>query len=338
MRITQHDIARKAGVSQSTVSRVLSGDRKVDPSLRHRVRQALEAENYHPNVRAAGLRKRTSGQVGLVLKRPQGSLVDDPFISLLISALTDVLNRRKYLLCVDVASSAEEQAVIYEQLLRSDRVDGVVLLEPEAGDPRFARLLEDSFPFVVIGDPGEVAAPAVDNDNDGAAYLAARHLIEAGCEEVGMLAGPQGVRFSDDRVRGYVRAVREAGQAPRVWHSDFGLHAAGAEASRALDGSRRPDGLVVLDDIMAVGAAREASRRGLRMPADLAMVAFNNSSFCELVEGGLTSIDLNIETVIRTAADQLLDILMEKKTCQRSRSLIPCSLVVRGSSLREARS
>ncbi len=332
MKITQLDIARQANVSQSTVSRVLSGDEKVDGELMERVKVVLERENYHVNARARGLRKRTSGQIGLVLKRPTGGLEDDPFVSTLISCMTEVLSSSQYVLCVDLASSSEEQAQIYEQMLRSDRVDGVVVLEPEMRDERLTRLLEDQFPFVVIGDPGEAEVPSVDNDNVMAGYLATKHLVEGGRKRVGMLAGPKDVRFSEDRIQGYVRAVREVAQAPLIWHSEFGLRFAREAADKILDSTQAPDGLVVLDDVMAVSTAGVAHRRGLAVPTDLALVGFNNSGFCDLVEGGLTSVDLKMETMIRTATLELLELLNGKKACRSTRMIVPCSLVERGSS------
>ncbi|MCB9916300.1 MAG: LacI family DNA-binding transcriptional regulator [Planctomycetes bacterium] len=337
MRITQHDIARKANVSQSTVSRVLAGDAKVDASLRRRVQEVLEAENYFRNARAAGLRKRSSAQVGVVLKRPARSLEGDPFVSVLVSCMTEVLRPADYHLCVEVASSSAEQAHIYEQLLRSDRVDGVVVLEPEMRDARFAQLLEDRFPFVVVGDPGEVAVPSVDNDNVMAGALATRHLLEAGCARVGMIAGPDEVRFSEDRIRGYVQAMRAAGQPPRVWHSAFGPRAARETARRAFDEDAPPDALVVLDDAMALGAVSEAQRLGLRVPEDLALVGFNDSGLCELVEGGLSSVALNIEDLIRKATEELLEMMRGRKPIRRTRELVPCSLVARRSSARGGR-
>ncbi|HIG12668.1 MAG: LacI family DNA-binding transcriptional regulator [bacterium] len=332
MSATQFDIAKEAQVSQATVSRVLSGDEKVDGVLRLRVQRVLEEKNYHVNAHARGLRRRASGQIGLVLKRPSGGLQDDPFVALLISSMTEVLGRASYSLCVDLASSTEEQAAILERMLRSDRVDGVVLLEPEMHDERFTRLCEDDFPFVVIGDPGRVAAPSVDYDNVRAGYLAGQHLIEAGCERVGMIAGPPRVRFSENRIAGYSAALRDAGQEPTVWHSPFGLRAARQVAGEGFDSSDRCDGLVVLDDVMAVGAAGAAIERGLRPGRDLALVGFNNSGFCDLVEGGLSSIDLDMETMIRCATDELLSIVRKRSRWNTRRRVIPCRLVQRGSS------
>jgi DNA-binding LacI/PurR family transcriptional regulator len=292
----------------------------------------MRESNYHLNKRASSLRKKMSGLIGLVLKRPEGGLRDDPFVSCLISEITEVLAGSDFHLCVDLAHTAEEQSRIYDEMLRTDRVDGVILVEPEAHDARLERLLADEFPFVVIGNPASAVVSSVDNDNVMAGRMAALHLVESGCRQVGMLAGPKDVQVSSDRVLGYNFAMQQAGQTPMIWHSDFGHKAAEMTAAGLISKPGRPDGLVVLDDHMAVGAASAIRSAGLSIPDDIALVSFNNSSLCDLVEGGLTSVDLNVESLIRQAARILLKRVESKNGTPISRRVVPCELVRRGSS------
>lgn len=334
MRVTQQDIARLADVSQATVSRVLAGDERVEGDKRERVLHVIKQSNYRPDVRAQALRRRRTSLVGLVLKRPDGGLKDDPFYSALISEITQVLSKSHYHLCLDVAADSRSQTGVYDELLRTRRVDGLILVEPETEDERLHKLQDDKFPFVVIGNPRTSVMHSVDNDNVLAARIATQHLVENGYRRIGFLAGPSGVAVSEDRVTGYRMVMAEHGLVPRVWTTDFGFSSAFAACRPILDSPDRPDALVVLDDFMAMGVARAARRLGLSQPADLGLVSFNDSSLCELVEGGITSVNMNFEQLVQEACRKLVQIIESKVAPVPSRQVIPCALMVRGSSTR----
>jgi DNA-binding LacI/PurR family transcriptional regulator len=332
MRVTQLDIARIAGVSQATVSRVLSGDEKVEAIIRERVLDVMRAHNYQPDVRARSLRNKRTGLIGLVLNRPQG-MGSDPFFSGLIAEIMDFLSGRPYHLCLDLVSSEAGQTLVYDEMLRTRRVDGLILVESQARDHRIARLQQDRFPFVLIGNPmsdGEIHS--VDNDNIRAAEIATQHLIDKGYRRIGFLAARRGVTVSDDRVVGYQRALRGRQADHLVFHADFGLEAAREETRRILKGVDRPDALVVLDDYMAFGAIAAVRQLGLRVPDDLAVVSFNDTPMCELLDGGLTSVSLRMPELVRTAVDRLLRIIEQPAAIKPTRTVIACDLMERGSS------
>lgn len=333
MRATQHTIAKLANVSQATVSRVLKGDTRVEPELRERVLQIAKAQNYQPDMRAKSLRERKTYQVGLVLKRPSGSVTLDPFFAALTASLLSYLAESDYRLVLELAT-AETQEAIYDEMLRMRVVDGLILVESEARDERIHRLQADRFPFVVIGNPGAGRVWSVDNDNVLAAETATAHLIQEGYRRVGMIAGPKGVMVSEDRILGYQRACERFGYPARVWHSSFGADAARAAAFEALSSPSSPDALVVLDDFMAMGAVMAARELGLCVPSQVGLVGFNNSYICELIEGGLTSVDLGIQEIVRLAVRQLLNIIDNVVEDDPFRRVVPCELHVRGSSTR----
>ncbi len=332
MRVTQQDIARLADVSQATVSRVLAGDTRVEEDKRDRVLKVIKQSNYRPDVRAQALRRRSTNLIGLVLKRPDGGLKDDPFFSALISEITQVLSRSNYHLCLDVAPDSGSQTGVYDELLRTRRVDGLILVEPETGDERLHKLQDDRFPFVVIGNPRTSVMHSVDNDNVLAGRIATLHLVENGYRRIGFLGGPTGVAVSEDRLTGYRMVMAEHGLAPRVWTSEFGFSAACDSALPILDSPDRPDALVVLDDFMAMGVARTARKAGLKLPGDLGLVSFNDSSLCDLVDGGVTSVNMRFEQLVRDSCQKLIQIIESKVPPVPSRLVIPCELKVRGSS------
>jgi DNA-binding LacI/PurR family transcriptional regulator len=337
MRVTQLDIARIASVSQATVSRVLSGDDKVEAAIRDRVTEVMRQHNYQPDVRARSLRSRRTGLVGLVMNRPVGGLADDPFFAGLTAEILDFLSERPYHLCLDMTASEAGQTAIYDDMLRTRRVDGLLLVESEATDYRIERLQMDRFPFVLIGNPlTSDQIHSVDNDNVFAAEMATRHLLNSGYRRVGILAGRKGITVSDDRIAGYQRAIRGQQEEHLIYHADFGAKAAAAVARDVLRGPEAPDALVVLDDYMALGVVGVARESGLRIPEQLGLVSFNDSNLCDLVEGGLTSVSLNMAEIVRTACDRLLRIIENRSLPSVRRALVPCELRVRGSSRREA--
>jgi DNA-binding LacI/PurR family transcriptional regulator len=296
------------------------------------VLEVIRERNYQPDVRARSLRLQRTGLIGLVLKRPHGGLADDPFFAALIAGIMDYLCGHPYHLCVDVVTDAASQEGIYDEMLRTRRVDGLILVESEAIDERIALLQRDRFPFVLIGNPKNDNIASVDNDNVKAGEIATRHLLEGGYRRVGMLAGPNTLTVSEDRIAGYCRAMTNAELPTRVWHSSFGFEAARDEAIGILTQENRPDALVVLDDFMAFGVILAARSLGMRVPNDLALVSFNDSSLCNLLAGGLTSVSLGIEGIVEKAVQKLLAIIENGACPDPIRDIVPCELCVRGSS------
>jgi DNA-binding LacI/PurR family transcriptional regulator len=210
--LKQAEIAKLAGVSQATVSRVLKGDPQVNAEMRERVLAVVQQLGYVPDARAQSLRSQRTRLLGLVIHRAPDALAGDPFFSALIAMIIAQAGRYDYHLCVDTARTARSQRAIYEELLRTRRVDGLILVESETQDRRIERLSREGFPFVLIGryDP-EDAVCTVDNDNIGAAYMATDYLLRTGRRRVAYLGGPAGLTVTRDRLRGYRDALEAHG-------------------------------------------------------------------------------------------------------------------------------
>jgi DNA-binding LacI/PurR family transcriptional regulator len=331
MRVTQQDIAKMAGVSQATVSRVLAGDARVEPEIRTKVLGVIQDQNYRPDVRAQALRQQHTHLIGLVLRREARDLAGDPFFSVFVSEIIAYLASTPYHLCVDVAD-ATKQATVYEDMLRTRRVDGVILVESEPKDERIKRLSRDRFPFVVIGNPQSDSILSVDNDNVFAATMATRHLIEQGYKNVGFICGPNSLTVCQERSKGYEIAVREAGMRPRIWNADFGIDSARNAGRDALLHRERPDALLIMDDYMAMGVVQAAREIGLCLPNELGLVSFNDTNLCDVLENGLTSVSLNLREMVKVSIQKLLTAIEDGEGAFQARTLVPCRLEVRGSS------
>jgi DNA-binding LacI/PurR family transcriptional regulator len=340
MRMTQREVARLAQVSQATVSRVLAGDSRVEDNIRERVERVMVENNYRADSRARALRSQKAGLIGLVLKRPQGGVVDDPFFTQLISGLVAELNGSDFHLCVDVATDGDTHVHIYDELLRSRRVDGLILVESESSDPRIELLQRDRFPFVLIGNPlHSDNVLSVDNDNVDAAFILTTHLLEQGFRSIAFLGGRPGLTVGDDRIAGYQKALRPYGLADEIYHAEFGMQAASEIARTIFRKPTRPEAIVVLDDFMALGVVSAAQQMGVKIPDDIAVASFNDSPLCEVVAGGLTSVNLNIPILIRQAVQTLVARIADPYARVPVRQIIDVSLSMRKSSrrLEEAR-
>lgn len=335
MRVTQLDIAKFAGVSQATVSRVLSGDDRVETSIRDRVLAVMKEHNYRPDDRARSLRQKRTHLIGLVLCREVGSLQGDPFFAQLVADIVDCLVGTPYHLCVDIAPDRSKQMHIYDELLRTRRVDGLILVDSSPGDQRITSLEKDNFPFVLIGNAEECPTlHAFDNDNRLAGRMAAGHLIEGGYERIAMIAGPADLTVTRDRVQGYLDAMERARMRPQVVYSEFGQEAARAAACDLFESDFNPDAILALDDFMAMGVVQSARTHRRQIPDQIGIVGFNDSPLCHIVEGGLTSVNLGIDRMVRASIRRLLDVIEGKEISGPVQQLVPCELIARGSSRR----
>jgi DNA-binding LacI/PurR family transcriptional regulator len=221
-------------------------------------------------------------------------------------------------------------------MLRTRRVDGLILVESEAADNRIQKLQTDKFPFVLIGNPLHAAeVHSIDNDNVLASELVTKHLIEKGYRRIAFIGAKAGITVSDDRIAGYQRALRGVQDDHLIFHSDFGSEAARKTARKILALDNRPDAIVVLDDFMALGVSAASREFKLAVPQDLGIASFNDTTLCDVIGGGLTSVNLNIPEIVRLSVNRLLDIINEKTIAGDRRILVPSKLSIRNSSMRE---
>ncbi|GBC93163.1 HTH-type transcriptional repressor CytR [bacterium HR15] len=332
--IRQTEIARLARVSQATVSRVLNNDPQVNEELRQRVLAVVEALGYVPDARAQSLRAQRTRLLGLVVHRAPTALAHDPFFSALIASIIEQAGKQGYHLCVDAARTVKGQRAIYEELLRTRRVDGLILVESETRDERIARLTAEGFPFVLIGryEP-EDAIYTVDNDNIGAARMATEYLLQQGRRRIAYIGGPAGLTVTRDRLRGYRDALQAWGMnydARLVAFGAFSEQGGARAMCELLSLPHAPDAVLALDDVLAIGAMREAQRHQLRIPEDIAFIGFNDTPLCSFVEPSLTSVAIDIAALARAATQRLID-LIEGRSPSPRRLIVPSRLVPRES-------
>jgi LacI family transcriptional regulator len=311
-RPTLEAVARLAGVSRATVSRVINGSPRVSPEVLEVVEKAIAELNYVPNRAARSLVARATMSIALVVPEDAHRFFGDPYFADVVQGISDRIDSSEYVLNLQLThpSSPSEKTRRY---LLGGNVDGAIVVSHHSGD-HFLASLGQSLPVVFGGRPfGEVASEAdyyVDVDNRLGAVQATEHLITRGCRAIATITGPGDMPAAVDREQGWRDAVLAAGLSDRrVAHADF-TEAGGIRAALALiDEHPDVDAIFVASDLMASGAMLALEERGLRVPQDVALVGFDNSRYATRGKVGLTTIAQPSQQMGVVMADTLLRLL-----------------------------
>lgn len=306
---TVEDVARIAGVSRATASRVVNNDSRVSPQARAAVLDAVKQLGYVPNRAARSLMTRRSDSIGVVILEPASKLFGDPFFGTLLVGISSALSDRDIQLVLLIAQSHREEIRV-EQYLAAGHVDGAILVGPHGDDPMPTRLARKGVPVVVSGRPlSGHALSYVDSDNRGGARTAVSHLVDQGCRTIATIHGTLDMSSARDRLEGYRDALRDAGLpvAPTLEEAGNYVPSLAADAMRTLL-DRHPDldGLFAASDSMAAAAVAVLTDAGGRIPEDVAVVGFDDTSIALTTRPALSTVRQPIEAMGREMAHQLL--------------------------------
>lgn len=308
-RSTIIDVAKSAGVSAKTVSRVLNREPHVTPAVRERVEQAARALHYQPNVLAQGLVRRRSFLIGLVYENPSPSYV----VELQLGAL-DRLEDERYSLIVIPVRSVREKAGGIVGLLRAAALDGVILAPPASDHPEVLAGLDAAhMPFARIAPTRMLdRGPSVVLDDVAAARAIAKHVIDRGHRRIGIVKGDPTHPSSEARLLGYTQAMTDAGIEMRLdWieHGFYTFESGFQAAQKLLGGTERPTAILVQNDEMAVGTLMAARELGIPVPEALSIVGFDDSEVARICWPRLTTVRQPVYEMAGAAAGSLIDLL-----------------------------
>jgi LacI family transcriptional regulator len=328
------EVARLAGVSRSTVSRVVNDDPRVSEDVRTRVQQIIREYNYHPNAAARSLASRRTRILGLVFPKVTTTVFSDPFFPKLIQGAVEACNAADHNLMMLMDSSAEYIAGdrIYSRIIRGHHLDGVVIASSVVDDPIVEQLQQARFPFVLVGrHPRYHEVNSIDVDNRAAAQSAVSHLIDHGYRRIAIIAGMRNMIATIDRYAGYVTALQEAGQLPDpdlMAHGGFSQEGGYAAMQQLLP--HNPDAVFVASDIMAFGALRALEEHGVRVPEDIALMGFDGQDETAHTRPPLSTVAQPIADLGRGAVQILLERIEHPEGDPRH-VLLPTQLILRRS-------
>ncbi|MER7073116.1 LacI family DNA-binding transcriptional regulator [Terrabacter sp. NPDC000476] len=311
-RPTLEEVARVAGVSRATVSRVINGSPRVSADVLAVVEKAIAELDYVPNRAARSLVARATMSIALVVPEDAHRFFGDPYFADVVQGISDRLDDSDYVLNLQLThpSSPSEKTKRY---LLGGNVDGALVVSHHSGD-HFLASLGRSLPVVFGGRPlGDVANAGdyyIDVDNRAGARRGVEHLVARGRRTIATITGPADMPASVDRELGWRDALTAAGlDAGRVARGDF-TEAGGIRATLALvDAHPDLDALFVASDLMASGALLALEERGLRVPDDVAVVGFDDSPYATRGKVGLTTIAQPAQQMGVVMADTLLRLL-----------------------------
>jgi LacI family transcriptional regulator len=335
VRITIKDVARQAGVSVATVSRVLNDSGPVREETRERIREVAARLRYTPDVAARSLITRRTHTVGVVLPDLYGE-----FFSEVIRGIDRATQQRGYHMLV---SSSHADAGEFESALRAmrGRVDGLVVMAPDIDPAALAAIVPDALPVVMLGcavgarDGGDATPDSITVDNAGGAHAMTRHLLAHGHRRLAMLTGPAGNHDAAERLRGYRAALAEAGlAADPVYEVPGGFtEAGGEEGARALLAlAPRPTAVFAANDAMAIGAMGAFRAAGVRVPDDVAVAGFDDIPIARYVTPALSSVRVDLGALGARAVGRLLRAVAGGGGAAEPRhETLPTAVVARGS-------
>jgi DNA-binding LacI/PurR family transcriptional regulator len=335
MIVTIKDVAKKANVAPSTVSRVISNSPRISEKTKKRVREVMEQLGYHPNFQARSLAAKSTQAIGVIMPNSAYHAFQNPFFPEVLRGISTNAHTNKYGIYLSTGSTEDE---IYEEvtsMVQGRRVDGIVLLYSRVNDKTMKFLQEADFPFTVVGRPdeNEERVTYVDNDNIFITKQITNYLIQLGHRNIAFVGGSLDFVVTIDRLNGFKLALSEAGIPfnDEYLVNEELIKENGKKAITALMNLQSPPtGLVTQDDLIAYEIISHLEDMKIRVPSDVSIVSFNNLLLSEHSKPSITSVDIAIYQLGYEAAKCLIEIIRNPDLLPR-RITIPTKIIERKS-------
>ena len=296
--ITVKDVAERAGVSPSTVSRVISNHPKISEKTKTKVLKIMEELGYYPNAIARSLASNKTGTIGVILPARSGDLLLNPFFPEALRGILKGASANSYDVLLSSGYEGEDELEILKKLIRSSKVDGIIIMSSKIDDECQDYLNSIEFPFSLIGSPYDHKEKVnhVDNDNYMAAYELTTYLSMIGKKKIALIAGEITQMVTIKRVEGYRKALMESNlpyDEKLLFTGKFDEETGYLYGNEILNLKEKPDAIIITDDVIAFGAVQILRANGVKIPDDIAIASFNNSVLSRYSDIPLTSVEIN---------------------------------------------
>ncbi|APH05744.1 LacI family DNA-binding transcriptional regulator [Bacillus weihaiensis] len=335
MIVTIKDVAKKANVAPSTVSRVIANSPRISEKTKKKVREVMEELGYHPNFQARSLAAKSTQAIGVIMPNSAYYAFQNPFFPEVLRGISTSAHDNKYGIYLSTGSTEDEIYNEVTSMVLGRRVDGVILLYSRINDKTMNFLQSSNFPFVVVGRPDEhdERISYVDNDNIFITKQVTNYLIDLGHQNIAFVGGSTDFVVTVDRLNGYKLALKDAGisfKKEYMVFEDF-IKENGRKAIESLMNlNDPPTALVTQDDLIAYEMISHLEDMGIRVPQDISIVSFNNLMLSEHSKPPLTSIDICIYQLGFEATKCLLEKISIPDTLPK-RITIPTKFIERKS-------
>jgi LacI family transcriptional regulator, repressor for deo operon, udp, cdd, tsx, nupC, and nupG len=328
---TIQDVAKEAGVSVATVSRVLNNSPSVSPDTRKNVLAAIKTLNYQPNLLGRNLRRMETRMILVLLPN-----ISNSFYSKIVKGIEDVAHSNGYNIMLCNTNLDKQREKLYLDLLKNRLADGVIFMAPELNKKELNEIGKQ-FPVVQCCEYIKGANVShVTIDNNQAAKKMVKHLISLGHKRIAMISCKNKFVSTYEREEGYKKALEECGIAPEaslIKYGDFTFKSGLDAMKQILNASEKPTAVFTISDMMAIGAIKAIKSWGLKVPEDIAVAGFDNVSFASMYDPALTTISQNQYALGCTAMDLLLEII-RKDIKQPQELILDHELILRESTLK----
>jgi LacI family transcriptional regulator len=334
--VTIKEIARKLGVSKSTVSRALRDSSEISEETKRRVIELAKELNYSPNPIALSLLKNRTNTLGVIVPE-----IANPFFSTAISGVEDIAYNKGYHVMIYQSHDSFEREVIDTRHIAARRADGLIVsvASQASGYDHFTELQQQGIPIVFFDRAiDEIKTHKVVVDDYKGAFEATEHLIKRGCKSIAHVAGPPSLSLSRNRLNGYRDALQVYGLPFReefVVYSEYNQQQGMERAYQLMALRERPDAIFAASDRIALGVHWALRQLGYKMPEDIALIGFSDLAISSLLDPPLSSVAQPSFELGRQAAELLMDLIQTKSTLASFETrVLKTTLSIRKSSMK----
>jgi DNA-binding LacI/PurR family transcriptional regulator len=329
--VNQKDVAKRAKVSTATVSAVINNNKFVSDDLKKRVIEAIEELHYEPNIIARSLKVKKTNSIGIII----GNIVSQAF-SIMAKAAEDIANKYKFNLIVCNSDDDPKKELDYLKVLKSSRVEGIILTSTGKNFEYVKRLIESGTKIVLLDRLiDSINCDAVLLDNEKGAYTAVKYLINRGFRRIGIICGPLDITTGRERLDGYLKALEEAGikkEDNLIKIGTFKKESGIRLTKELLEGLPKPEAIFVSNLDLTLGALETLNVMRVRIPEDISIIGFDNSEWYRIMTPPITVVNHPIYGYGATAAKLLMRrINNEEENIEPIMKRLKTSLLVRRS-------
>jgi DNA-binding LacI/PurR family transcriptional regulator len=334
--VTIKDVAKQAGVSSSTVSRVVSDSPMISDKTKRKVRQVMEDMGFHINQNARNLVSQSTKTIGIVMKSSASESFHDPFFPEVLRGISAWCHKQDF--SISLTTGESEEAIFQDvvKMVKGKKVDGIIVSYSKQDDKVVPYLMECGIPFVVIGKPFGKASEMtyIDNDNVKAAREAAEYLIARGHDKIGYIGMSLEFEVAKYRLQGFKEAVlfNHLDISDAYIKNPTSPDLIRNAVDELMDLDAPPTGMVIIDDLSALHALTILREKEIKVPEDVSVISFNNTLIANFANPSLTSIDTQIFQLGYESARCLIEEIKDRSVYKKS-IIIPTHIVERNSIL-----
>jgi LacI family transcriptional regulator len=329
MKVTIYDIAKEAGVSATTVSKVINNKGRISEKTRKRIMAIIEELHYQPNVLASAMKGKSTYTIALLI--PDAA---NPIYAQYLKHIEEYGQELGFSVVMCSTGSDPEKEAKHITLLNQKRVDGFIIASVFKNEPALKQLIEEEIPIVLISlQRPELPVGSVAGDDYLGGYIATEHLLSLGHRRIGIIAENATISGME-RIKGYQKALENAGievdESLIIGINEPTIDCAEIFAKELLSSGQRPTAIFGCNDMLAIGAMLAAKGLGMVIPDEISIIGFDNTVMCKIVEPPLSSVAIPVHEMGRQAMELLIQQIEKKDNMKQRITLLP-ELVIRQS-------